>query len=74
MFGPVWRRKCCPLGFSSLNRRERSSEDREEHRQRGVFYGWWMVGLAGLVMVAATVPWSLHAMPVWVVALLQDLN
>ena len=61
-------------GFSSLNHRERASEDREERRQRGVFYGWWLVGLAGLVMAAATVPWSLHAMPIWVVALLQDLN
>ena len=39
-----------------------------------MFYGWWLAGLVGLVMMAATVPWSLHAMPVWVVALLQDLN
>ena len=57
-----------------MNHRERSSGDREKHRRRGVFYGWWLVGLAGLVMLVATVPWSLHAMPVWVVALLQDLN
>ncbi len=48
--------------------------DREERRRRGVFYGWWLVALAGLVMVAATVPWSLRAMPIWVVALAQDFN
>ena len=39
-----------------------------------MFYGWWLVALAGLVMVAATVPWSLRAMPIWVVALAQDFN
>lgn len=61
-------------GFSSLNHRERAFEGSEERRQRGVFYGWWLVGLVGLVMVAATVPWSLHAMPVWVVALAQDFS
>ena len=39
-----------------------------------MFYGWWLVALAGLVLVAATVPWSLRAMPIWVVALAQDFN
>ena len=48
--------------------------DREERRRRGVFYGWWLVALAGLVLVAATVPWSLRATPIWVVALAQDFN
>ena len=48
--------------------------DREEPRRRGVFYGWWLVALAGLVMVAATVPWSPQAMPIWVVAQAQDFN
>ena len=39
-----------------------------------MFYGWWLVALAGLVMVAATVPWSLHVMPIWAVAVAQDFN
>ena len=43
-------------------------EYREERRRRGVFYGWWLVALAGLVMVAATVPWSLRTMPIWALA------
>ncbi len=34
----------------------------------GVFYGWWLVIITGLVMVIATVP-LFHAMTVWAVAL-----
>ena len=34
----------------------------------GVFYGWWLVIITGLVMVIATVP-LFHAMAVWAVAL-----
>ena len=48
--------------------------DREETRRRGVFYGWWLVALAGLAMLAATGPWSFHALPIWASALAQDYN
>ena len=37
-------------------------------RLQGVFYGWWLVAISGLVMVMATVP-LFHAMSVWAVAL-----
>ena len=37
-------------------------------RLRGVFYGWWLVGISGFVMVIATVP-LFHAMSLWAVAL-----
>ncbi len=37
-------------------------------RPRGVFYGWWLAGLAGLVMVISAVP-VFHGMAVWSVAL-----
>ncbi len=37
-------------------------------RSRGVFYGWWLVGISGFVNVMATVP-LFHAMAVWAVAL-----
>ena len=33
-------------------------------RPRSVFYGWWLSGLAGLVMVASAVP-VFHGMAVW---------
>ena len=33
-----------------------------------IFYGWWLVGVSGLVMTLATVP-LYHAMAVWAVAL-----
>ena len=33
-------------------------------RQRRVFYGWWLSGLAGLVMVISAVP-VFHGMAVW---------
>ena len=33
-------------------------------RIRGIFYGWWLVGIASLVMILGTVP-LFHAMPVW---------
>ena len=33
-------------------------------RIRGIFYGWWLVGIAALVMVLTSVP-LFHAMPVW---------
>ena len=47
-------------------------EYREERRRRGVFYGWWLVALAGVVMVAATVPWSLSTMPIWALAMAYE--
>ena len=40
---------------------------------RGVFYGWWLVGISGLVMTLATVP-LFHAMSVWAVALEQHFH
>ncbi len=33
-------------------------------RPRGIFYGWWLSGLAGLIMVASAVP-VFHGMAVW---------
>ena len=47
-------------------------EYREERRRRGVFYGWWLVALAGVLMVAATVPWSLRTMPIWALAMAYE--
>ena len=40
---------------------------------RGVFYGWFLVGLSGFTMVLATVP-LFHAMAVWAVALKYQFN
>ena len=40
---------------------------------RGVFYGWWLVLITGLVMVIATVP-LFHAMAVWAVALEREFG
>ena len=37
-------------------------------RARGVFYGWWLVGVSGFVMVITTTP-MFHAMGLWFVAL-----
>lgn len=34
----------------------------------GIFYGWWLVIITGIVMIIATVP-LFHAMSVWAVAL-----
>ena len=47
-------------------------EYREERRRRGVFYGWWLVALAGVVMVAVTVPWSPRTMPIWALAMAYE--
>ena len=40
---------------------------------RGVFYGWWLVGISGLIMTIATVP-LFHAMQIWAVALEQQFG
>ena len=37
-------------------------------RARGVFYGWWLVGISGFVMTISTTP-MFHAMGLWFVAL-----
>ena len=37
----------------------------------GIFYGWWLVGISGFVMVITTVP-LFHAMSVWAVALERE--
>ena len=42
-------------------------------KMRGVFYGWWLVAISGLVMTLATVP-LFHAMSVWAVALEQHFH
>lgn len=42
-------------------------------RLSGVFYGWWLVGISGFVMVISTVP-LFHAMSVWAVALEREFG
>ena len=42
-------------------------------RVREVFYGWWLVGFSGIIMVLATVP-LFHAMSVWAVALERNFG
>ena len=39
----------------------------------GIFYGWWLVLITGIVMVIATVP-LFHAMTVWAVALEREFG
>ncbi len=48
-------------------------ESPEQPQSSRFFYGWWMVLLAGLVMIVATVPLH-HALPVWAVALEQHIG
>ena len=38
-----------------------------------MFYGWWLVGITGLIMVIATVP-LFHAITVWAVALEREFG
>ena len=38
-----------------------------------MFYGWWLVGISGFVMVLSTVP-LFHAMGVWAVALQREFG
>jgi hypothetical protein len=38
------------------------------NRVRGIFYGWWLVPITGLVRVLTSVP-LFHAMTIWSVAL-----
>ena len=40
---------------------------------RGVFYGWWLAGVAALVMVIGTVP-VFSAMPAWFVVLERNFG
>ncbi|NQW22582.1 MAG: MFS transporter [SAR202 cluster bacterium] len=42
-------------------------------RLSGVFYGWWLVGISGFVMVISTVP-LFHAMSLWAVALEREFG
>lgn len=42
-------------------------------RTGGVFYGWWLVGLSGFIMMLAHVP-LFHAMGVWAVALEREFG
>ena len=42
-------------------------------RTAGVFYGWWLVGLSGFIMMLAHVP-LFHAMGVWAVALEHEFG
>ena len=39
-----------------------------QQNRGGIFYGWWLVIITGIVMIIATVP-LFHAMSVWAVAL-----
>ena len=57
-----------PTKVSSLNLAGQVSD--APNRIRGVFYGWWLVGISGLIMTIATVP-LFHAMQIWAVALEQ---
>ncbi len=52
---------------------EPSSGTRTPGRLNGVFYGWWLVGISGFVMVISTVP-LFHAMSVWAVALEREFG
>ncbi len=45
----------------------------EGQGRQGIFYGWWLVIITGLVMVIATVP-LFHAMAVWAVALEREFG
>ena len=42
-------------------------------RTEGIFYGWWLVGLSGFIMLLANVP-LFHAMGVWAVALEREFG
>ena len=42
-------------------------------RPRGVFYGWWLVGITSFIMVITSVP-LFHAMSVWAVALERNFG
>ena len=46
----------------------REPEQSAASSSQGVFYGWWLVLISGMVMILATVP-LFHAMTVWAVAL-----
>ena len=46
---------------------------RSVRRIRGVFYGWWLAGVAALVMVIGTVP-VFSAMPAWFVVLERNFG
>ncbi|MDA1129243.1 MAG: MFS transporter [Chloroflexi bacterium] len=50
-----------------------TSSNRGIGRLNGVFYGWWLVGISGFVMVISTVP-LFHAMSVWAVALEREFG
>ena len=42
-------------------------------KARGVFYGWWLAGIAALVMVMGTVP-LFQGMPIWFVVLERNFQ
>ena len=50
-----------------------TSATRAPSRLNRVFYGWWLVGISGFVMVISTVP-LFHAMSVWAVALEREFG
>ena len=45
----------------------------QEKRTKGVFYGWWLAAVAGLVMVLGTVP-VFSALPAWIVVLERNFG
>ena len=50
-----------------------TSVSRVPRKLNNVFYGWWLVGISGFVMVISTVP-LFHAMSVWAVALTREFG
>ena len=67
-----------PYGTGRLGRLQAistrpSSVTRIPGRLNNVFYGWWLVGISGFVMVISTVP-LFHAMSVWAVALDREFG
>ena len=42
-------------------------------KRRGIFYGWWLVGITGLIMSLGSVP-LFHALGVWSVALERQFH
>ncbi len=44
------------------------SQQSEATGRRGIFYGWWLVLLAGLVVTAVSVPYF-HSLAIWAIAL-----
>ena len=62
-----------PIGRLQAISSPPTSTSRVPGRQNGVFYGWWLVGISGFVMVLSTVP-LFHAMSLWAVVLRREFG